>query len=108
MNAAVDRIEPWMIVALVLGVLVLVTVVCATAKATAKTRQVSRMGGTTVRTLGTAAAIGGAQWLLISHATDWRVIAAALAVPAFITAARIVRLLTVTTTEVTSAKGGRR
>jgi len=103
-----DKIQPWMLVALVLGVLALIAAVRGTAKAVTKTRQVSRMGGTTVRTLLTTAVIGGAQWLLISHSTDWRVTTAVLAVPAFVTAAHLVRLLTVTTTEHAPTKGSKR
>ncbi|TWP51525.1 hypothetical protein FKR81_15100 [Lentzea tibetensis] len=104
----VDKIEPWMLVVLALSVLVLIAAVRGGAKAARKTREVSRMGGNTVRTLLTTAAIGGAQWLIIANATDPRVTAAALAVPAFVTAALIVRALTVTTTEHAHTKGGKR
>lgn len=104
----VDRIEPWMLVALVLGLLAVVAVVRATAKTVHKTRQVSRTGRNVLRTLLGTAAIGGAQWLIIANASDWRVVTVVLAVPAFVTAARIVRTLTVTTTEHALAKGGKR
>src|SRR5688572_9405992 len=104
----IDRLEPWMIVAFVLGVLVLIAVMRATAKTVHKTRQVSRTGRNVLRTLLGTAAIAGAQWLIIDNASDWRVVAVVLAVPAFVTAARIVRTLTVTTTEHALAKGGKR
>lgn len=104
----IDKIGPWLPVALAFGVVVLVAVVRATAKSVRKTRQVSRTGGSTVKALLTAAVIGGGQWLIVANATDGRVIAAALAVPAFVTAVVIVRALTVTTTEHAHAKGGRR
>ncbi|MFD4672401.1 hypothetical protein ACFWNN_21920 [Lentzea sp. NPDC058450] len=105
---AIDRIEPWMLVALVLGVLALIAVMRATAKTVQKTRQVSRTGRNVLRTLLGTAAIGGVQWLILTNATDWRVIAVVLAVPAFVTSARVVRTLTVTTTEHAHAKGGKR
>lgn len=104
----VDKIQAWMILASFLAVAALIAVVRGTAKATGKARQISRMSGTTVRVLLTTAVLVGAQWLLIAHTTDWRVIAAVLAVPAFVTATRLVRALTVTTTEVPTVKGGRR
>ncbi|MFS8100886.1 hypothetical protein LFM09_27540 [Lentzea alba] len=108
MTTIVDRVEPWMLVALALGVFALIAVMRATAKTVRKTRQVSRMGGNAVRTLLGMAAIGGMQWLIIANASDWRVVAVALAPPALVTAALIVRTLTVTTTEHAHVKGAKR
>lgn len=104
----VDKIEPWMLLALALCVVLVIASVRGGAKAVSKARKVHRMGGNTARTLITTAVIGGGQWLIIANSSDWRVTAAALAVPAFVTAALIVRALTVTTTEHAHAKGARR
>lgn len=97
-----------MLIALVVGVLVVVALVRATVKAATRTRQVSRMGGSVLRTLLVTSVIGGAQWLLISHVTDWRVTVLVLGVPAFVTSVVLVRMLTVTTTEANLRKGGKR
>ncbi|MCP2247726.1 hypothetical protein [Lentzea aerocolonigenes] len=107
MNFA-DKIQPWMLIALGLCVLLVIVAVRGGVKAAHKARQVHRMGGNTVRTLITTTVIGGGQWLILANSADWRVTAAALAVPAFVTAALIVRALTVTTTEHAHVKGARR
>ncbi|WP_158852343.1 hypothetical protein [Saccharothrix deserti] len=104
----IDRIGPWLPVALMIGAVLVVAVARATAKAVRKTRQVSRMGGNTLRTLVATVVIGGGQWLIVANTTDARVTALALAVPAFVTAVVIVRALTVTTTEHARTEGGKR
>ncbi|MFE9744049.1 hypothetical protein ACFYOT_04005 [Saccharothrix saharensis] len=106
--SVIDKVGPWLPVALVVGAVLVVIVARTTAKAVRKTRQVSRVGGSTVRTLVATVVIGGAQWLIIANTTDARVTVAALAVPAFVTAVVIVRALTVTTTEHAHTKGGKR
>lgn len=105
---SLDRIEPWMLIGLALCVLLVIVTARKTVKAVTKARQVRRMGGNTVRTLITTAVIGGGQWLIIANSADWRVTAAALSVPAFVTSALIVRALTVTTTEHAHTSGGKR
>jgi L-cystine uptake protein TcyP (sodium:dicarboxylate symporter family) len=104
----VNGVHAWMLLAIVGGVLLMVVVVRTAVRTVEQTRRVSRMSGTALRTVLTTAAIAGTQWLLVTHVHDWRVVAVALAVPAFVTAVQLVRALTVTTTEPTFEKGGKR
>ncbi|MGH3822091.1 MAG: hypothetical protein ACRDRA_04515 [Pseudonocardiaceae bacterium] len=60
------------------------------------TQQVTRMGGTLIRALGTAAVIVGIQWAVVSLTTDPRAWAVALGVPALFAGSVIARLFSVT------------
>ncbi|MQA62367.1 MAG: hypothetical protein GEU86_12905 [Actinophytocola sp.] len=69
-------------------------------------RQVTRVGGAALRTLGITAAIVAAQWLVAARFADnTTVLLTVLVIPALFAGASIARLLTVT--EVAHPAGGR-
>ncbi|NIH85772.1 hypothetical protein [Amycolatopsis granulosa] len=76
-------------------------------KARKGVREVTRLAGSTVRTLVTAAVIVGAQWLVIRFWHNTTALAVALIVPALFAGAAVARLLAVTEI-VTTTRGGHR
>jgi hypothetical protein len=60
------------------------------------TQEVTRMGGTLGRALGTTAVIVGLQWMVIAYTADPRAWGVALGVPALFAGSAIARLFSVT------------
>jgi hypothetical protein len=65
-------------------------------KVARQTQEVTRMGGTLTRALGTAAVIVGIQWAVVAFTTDPRAWGVALGVPALFAGSVIARLFSVT------------
>jgi hypothetical protein len=78
----------------------------ASRKATKGLREVSRMTGNIARATVTAAVIVGLQLVIVTHVTDWRVLAGVLALPALLAGATVARMFAVT--EVVYRRGGGR
>jgi hypothetical protein len=69
----------------------------AAAQARGVTTEVTRMGGTLARAVGTGAVIVGAQWAVIASTTDPRAWGLALGLPALLAGSAVARLFAVTT-----------
>jgi hypothetical protein len=65
-------------------------------KVARQTQEVTRMGGTLTRALGTAAVIVGIQWAVVAFTSDPRAWGVALGVPALFAGSVIARLFSVT------------
>jgi hypothetical protein len=76
-------------------------------KVARQTQEVTRMGGTLTRALGTAAVIVGIQWAVVAFTSDPRAWGVALGVPALFAGSVIARLFSVTEI-VHTTKGARR
>lgn len=61
------------------------------------TTEVTRMGGTLARAVGTGAVIVGVQWAVIAYTTDPRAWGVALGLPALLAGSGVARLFAVTT-----------
>jgi uncharacterized membrane protein YgdD (TMEM256/DUF423 family) len=78
-------------------------------KVARQTQEVTRMGGTLARALGTTVVIVGIQWAVVAFTTDPRAWGVALGVPALFAGSVIARLFSVTEiVHATTRNGGRR
>jgi hypothetical protein len=78
------------------------------AKAALQVREVTRMGGTFLRTLFISGVIVAAQAAVLSYTSDATAHAVALVVPALLAGVTVARLFAVTTVVHTTKKGGHR
>lgn len=69
----------------------------AAASARRVTTEVTRMGGTLARAVGTGAVIVGVQWVVVAYTTDPRAWGVALGLPALLAGSVVARLFAVTT-----------
>jgi hypothetical protein len=76
-------------------------------KVAKQTQEVTRMGGTLARALGTTVVIVGIQWAVVAFTTDPRAWGVALGVPALFAGSVIARMFSVTEI-VHGSKGTRR
>lgn len=95
------------------GLVALVTVWRATAHAARRAAETTRAGARLMslagRVLVTAAVIGGAQWVILTHAAgNATLLAVTLGLPALLAGYTLTRALTVTTSDLPRRRGGRR